>query len=110
VTGSFELCSAVTIFAFVAVNTTLLLVAAEVTATVRTSAASTVLSAGTGTVTAFAAVVPSVAGLAKFPPERVTVAADAGVATTIVATSASAEAMAIKGFFNEVIYFFSLFI
>jgi hypothetical protein len=55
-----------------------------------------------------AAVVPAVAG---DDPATVSAVDDAiaGPATIIVVTSATAEAIAISGFFNEVICLFSLF-
>jgi hypothetical protein len=62
------------------------------------------LSEGTGRAIAVAEEVPAVAGLA---PATVSVAVDAlaGPATSMVPTSATAEAIAISGFFNEVIFY-----
>jgi hypothetical protein len=66
------------------------------------------LSEGTGRAIAVAEEVPAVAGA---DPATVSVAVDAlaGPATSMVPTSATAEAIAISGFFSEVIFLFSLF-
>jgi hypothetical protein len=73
------------------------------------SAELTSLSEGTGRATAAAEEVPAVAGA---DPATVSVADDAlaGPAISMVPTRATAEAIAISGFFSEVIIFFSLFL
>jgi hypothetical protein len=96
--------TAVTIFALVAVTTTLLPAVTLDSAMRSASAELTSLSAGTGRAIAVATVVPAVAGA---EPATVSVAVDAlaGPATSIVPTRATAEAIAISGFFSEVIIF-----
>jgi hypothetical protein len=96
--------TAVTILALVAVTVTLLPAVTPERAMRSASAELTSLSAGTGIATAVADEVPAVAGL---DPATVSVADDAlaGPAISIVPTSATAEAIAISGFFNEVIFY-----
>jgi hypothetical protein len=95
--------TAVTIFAFVAVTTTLLPAVTLDKAMRSASAELTSLSAGTGSAIAVAEVVPPEA---EDPPTvSAAVAALAGTAKKAVAAKASADAMAIKGFLIEVIYF-----
>jgi hypothetical protein len=100
--------TAVTILALVAVTVTLLPAVTPDNAIRTTSAELTSLSAGTGRAIAVAEEVPAVAGA---DPATVSVAVDAlaGPATSMVPTRATADAIAISGFFNEVIFLFSLF-
>jgi hypothetical protein len=88
--------------ASVAVAVTALPVATLERAILRASTASTELSAGTGSATAFAAVVGAVVTATALTVSAA-VAAFAGTAST-VPTSASAEAIAISGFLNEVMF------
>jgi hypothetical protein len=99
--------TAVTILALVADTVTLLPAVTPDSAMRSASAELTSLSEGTGSAIALAEVVPAEAGDA---PATVSVADDAlaGPATSMVAARATAEAIAISGFFNEVIYFFLL--
>jgi hypothetical protein len=95
--------TAVTIFALVAVTTTLL-PAVTLDREMRSASAElTSLSDGTGSAIALADEVPAEAGDA---PATVSVADDAiaGPAMSIVPTRATAEAIAISGFLNEVIF------
>jgi hypothetical protein len=98
--------TAVTILALVAATVTLLPAVTPDSAMRSASAELTSLSEGTGSAIALAEVVPAEAGDA---PATVSVADDAlaGPATSMVPARATAEAIAISGFFNEVIYFFS---
>jgi hypothetical protein len=99
--------TAVTIFALVAVTTTLLPAVTPDKAIRNASAEFTSLSEGTGRATADAEEVPAVAGA---DPATVSVADDAlaGPARSMVAARATADAIAISGFFSEVIIFFLL--
>jgi hypothetical protein len=107
-TTSLPVVTLVTSLALVAVAETVVFTARPVRAMRTTFAELTSLSAGTGSAIAVAAVVPAVAG---DDPATVSAVDDAiaGPATIIVVTSATAEAIAISGFFNEVICLFSLF-
>jgi hypothetical protein len=67
------------------------------------SVESTELSAGSGSAIAVASVVPAVAGADPAIVSVVATAAFAGAATKVVASSATAEAVAISVFLNEVI-------
>jgi hypothetical protein len=99
--------TAVTILAFVAVTVTLLPAVTPDRAIRNASAELTSLSEGTGRAIALAEEVPAEAGAF---PATVSVAEDAlaGPATSIVPTRATAEAIAISGFFNEVIFLYLL--
>jgi hypothetical protein len=83
--------------------------AGTVTTTLSASAASTELSAGTGISTGSAAVAAAVTDTVLIVNAAETDAL-AGAATRADVTSATAEAIAISGFFNEVIVLFSLFL
>jgi hypothetical protein len=89
--------------ASVAVAVTVLPAVTPVRAILRASPVSTELSDGTGSATAFTAVVGAVETATAFTVSAVD-AALAGDATRAVVTSATAEAIAISGFLNEVIY------
>jgi hypothetical protein len=99
--------TAVTIFALVEVTTTLLPAVTPDKAMRSASAELTSLSAGTGRAIAVAEEVPTVAGA---DPATVRVADDAlaGPAISMVPTRATAEAIAISGFFDEVIFLYLL--
>jgi hypothetical protein len=96
--------TAVTIFAFVAVADTDVLADRPVIAILTAWAEVTSLFDGTGIAIAVADVVPAVTAGSPDTVSAV-VAALAGPATSMVPTSATAEAIAISGFFNEVMYF-----
>jgi hypothetical protein len=98
--------TAVTIFALVEVTTTLLPAVTPDRAIRSASAELTSLSDGTGSAIALADEVPAEAG---DDPATVSVADDAlaGPATSIVPARATAAAIAISGFFNEVMFFIS---
>jgi hypothetical protein len=98
--------TAVTILALVAVTVTLLPAVTPDRAIRNALAEFTSLLEGTGRAIALAEEVPAEAGDA---PATVSVADDAlaGPATSMVPTRATAEAIAISGFFNEVIFFVS---
>jgi hypothetical protein len=89
--------------ASVAVAVTVLPAVTPVRAILRASPVSTELSDGTGSATAFAAVVGAVETATAFTVSAVD-AALAGDATRAVVTSATADAIAISGFLNEVMY------
>jgi hypothetical protein len=99
--------TAVTIFALVAVTTTLLPAVTPDKAIRNALAELTSLLEGTGRAIALAEAVPAVAG---DDPATVSVADDAlaGPATSMVPTRATAEAIAISGFFSEVIFLYLL--
>jgi hypothetical protein len=99
--------TAVTILALVAVTATLVPAVTPDRAMRNASAELTSLSEGTGRAIALAEAVPAVAGEA---PATVSVADDAlaGPAKSIVPASATAAAIAISGFFNEVIFLYLL--
>jgi hypothetical protein len=99
--------TAVTILALVAVTVTLLPAVTPDKAIRNALAELTSLFEGTGRAIALAEEVPAEAGDA---PATVSVADDAlaGPATSMVPTRATAEAIAISGFFNEVIFLYLL--
>jgi hypothetical protein len=93
----------VTSLALVAVADTLEFAAKPVIAIRTVSAEFTSLSDGTGTAIAVAAVVPPEAAVPATVSAKL--AALAGTAISMVPTSATAEAIAISGFLNEVIFY-----
>jgi hypothetical protein len=100
--------TAVTIFAFVAVADTDVLADRPVIAILTAWAEVTSLLDGTGIAIAVADVVPAVTAGSPDTVSAV-VAALAGPATSMVPTRATAEAIAISGFFNEVMFLFSFY-